>query len=70
MKQFLLLVTALVFLVFTAKAQERAVSGKVISVDDGLPVPGVNVVLKGTTVGTATDANGVYKLSILSEGLL
>ncbi len=45
-------------------AQERAVSGKVTSVDDGAPLPGVNVVLKGTTTGTVTDIEGNYKISI------
>jgi len=44
------------------------VSGKVTSSEDGSPVPGANVVLKGTTNGTVTDANGAYKLTVPSAG--
>ncbi len=39
-----------------------AITGKVID-DSGLPLPGVSVVLKGTTTGTTTDAAGEYSLS-------
>jgi TonB-dependent starch-binding outer membrane protein SusC len=49
-------------------AQDRTVSGKVTSVDDGSPLPGVNVVLKGTTIGAVTDVNGTYNLSVSNAG--
>jgi TonB-linked SusC/RagA family outer membrane protein len=49
-------------------AQERTVSGRVTSTEDGSPLPGVNVVLKGTTTGTATDADGRYTLSAPTTG--
>lgn len=49
-------------------AQERTISGTITSVDDGSSLPGVNVVLKGTTNGTITDVDGNYKLSVPSEG--
>ncbi|MES1181920.1 MAG: carboxypeptidase-like regulatory domain-containing protein, partial [Flavobacterium sp.] len=39
-------------------------SGRVSSAEDGTTLPGVNVVLKGTTNGTVSDANGNYKMSI------
>jgi TonB-linked SusC/RagA family outer membrane protein len=45
-------------------AQERTVTGKVTSADDGSPLPGVNVVIKGTAVGTVTDAEGAYSLTV------
>jgi TonB-linked SusC/RagA family outer membrane protein len=45
-------------------AQERRISGRVTSADDGTPLPGVNVVIKGTTTGTVTDAEGNFALSI------
>jgi TonB-linked SusC/RagA family outer membrane protein len=51
-----------------AWAQERAVSGKVSSIEDGSVIPGVNVVLKGTTNGTTTDAQGTYKMNVPSSG--
>ncbi len=41
----------------------RNVRGVVVA-DDGSPMPGVNVVVKGTTIGTATDANGAYSLTL------
>ncbi len=49
-------------------AQERSISGKVTAEEDGSPLPGVNVVLKGSTTGTVTDADGIYKLSVPAEG--
>ncbi|MBX2901783.1 MAG: SusC/RagA family TonB-linked outer membrane protein [Cyclobacteriaceae bacterium] len=58
----LMLVSSLAF------AQERTVSGKVTSSEDGGALPGVNVIVKGTTVGTATDVNGRYTLSVPSSG--
>jgi len=51
-------------------AQERAVSGKVTSSDDGSALPGVNIVEKGTTNGTVTDANGEFKISVNSNAML
>jgi TonB-linked SusC/RagA family outer membrane protein len=68
MKKFLLLCSAVVFALSSAWAQERTVSGKVTSTEDGSPLPGVNVVIKGTTNGTVTDADGNYRLSLPSSG--
>jgi TonB-linked SusC/RagA family outer membrane protein len=45
-------------------AQERQVNGKVTSSEDGTPIPGVNVVVQGTTKGTTTDANGLYTIQL------
>jgi TonB family protein len=42
----------------------QLVSGQVRSADDGSPIPGVNIVVKGTTQGTITDANGNYQLEV------
>lgn len=53
-----------------AYAQERTVSGKVTSVDDGSTLPGVNVVLKGTTIGAVTDSEGRYTLSVPENATL
>jgi TonB-linked SusC/RagA family outer membrane protein len=47
----------------TGYAQSRLLTGTVTSAEEG-PLPGVNVVLKGTTIGTTTDAKGKYSLSI------
>ncbi|MFM8850167.1 MAG: carboxypeptidase-like regulatory domain-containing protein, partial [Cytophagales bacterium] len=51
----------------TAFAQERTISGRVTSAEDGSSLPGVNVVVKGTTNGTVTDAEGNYSLSVPSS---
>src|SRR6478736_9903808 len=67
MRRLLLLCFALLF-ALGVHAQERVVSGKVTSSDDGSPVPGANVVLKGTTNGTVTDATGSYKLTVPASG--
>ncbi len=60
----ILLFTVMVGTAFFAVAQERVVSGKVTSGDDGSALPGVNVVLKGTSYGTVTNAEGTYRLEL------
>lgn len=44
-------------------AQGLQIKGVVTSSDDGLPVPGVAVSVKGTTTGILTDLNGYYVLN-------
>lgn len=68
MRRVLLMLTASLILVTSAFAQERTVTGKVTSAEDGSALPGVNVVLKGTTTGTVTDVDGNYKISVPAEG--
>ncbi len=51
-----------------ANAQERVVTGKVISGEDQQPIPGVNVIEKGTSNGTATDVDGKFKIQVTSNG--
>jgi hypothetical protein len=46
--------------------QERTVTGKVTSAEDGLPLAGVAVIIKGTTTGVSTDLNGNYTISVPS----
>ncbi len=50
-----------------AYAQQREVSGRVTASDDGTGLPGVSVVVKGTTLGTSTDANGEFRLRVPDE---
>ena len=45
-------------------AQQKTVTGRVISSEDGEPVIGATVVVTGTTTGTTTDGNGNFKLSV------
>lgn len=51
-------------------AQQKAVTGKVTTADDGLGIPGVSVSVKGTSTGTITDVNGIYKLSVSENSML
>jgi len=46
--------------------QDRTITGKITSSEDGEPLPGVNIIIKGTSQGTTTDINGNYSLSIPS----
>lgn len=50
-----------------AFSQERTVTGTVTAKDDGLPIPGVTVKFKGTTLGTQTDANGKFSIKVTGE---
>jgi len=43
-------------------AQTKQITGKVTSSDDGSAIPGVSVVVKGTTLGTITNAEGAFTL--------
>ena len=52
-----------------AFAQDRAVSGTVTD-DGGAPMPGVNIVVKGTSNGTATDIDGKYKINAKEGDIL
>ena len=45
---------------------QQQVSGTVRDATGALPLPGVNVVIKGTAQGTATDLNGAYELTVPS----
>jgi TonB-linked SusC/RagA family outer membrane protein len=67
MKKRLLKLTVLLLLTtISGFAQERTVSGTV-SGKDGSAMPGVNVIVKGTSTGTTTNADGLYKVSVPSE---
>ncbi|MFN4145281.1 MAG: carboxypeptidase-like regulatory domain-containing protein [Runella sp.] len=51
-------------------AQERSVSGRVTSGEDGSLLPGVNVVIKGTTRGVNTDLEGNFKINVPDKAVL
>ncbi|WP_370089833.1 SusC/RagA family TonB-linked outer membrane protein [Ekhidna sp.] len=63
MKRILLLSFAFLTVVAFSAMAQRTVSGKVTD-DSGESLPGVNVVIKGTTTGTTTDLDGNYRLSV------
>jgi iron complex outermembrane receptor protein len=61
-----LLVAALVWMITqqAAWAQGRTVTGKVSAQEDNSPLPGVTVLVKGTTNGTATGGDGSYSINV------
>lgn len=63
MKKELLLWLLLCTGVFNAVAQTRSISGRVTDAKDGSALPGVTVVVKGTTRGVFTAGDGSYKIS-------
>jgi TonB-linked SusC/RagA family outer membrane protein len=52
------------FAVNSAIAQNKTITGRVVGADDGLPLPGVSVRVKGGTTGTSTGADGNYTLNV------
>ncbi|TAG20461.1 MAG: SusC/RagA family TonB-linked outer membrane protein [Cytophagia bacterium] len=63
---------SLLFLLFfcvaiLARAQTKSISGKV-SAPDNEALPGVNVLVKGSNVGTATKADGTYQINVPAKG--
>ncbi|MEM1134505.1 MAG: TonB-dependent receptor [Bacteroidota bacterium] len=53
-----------------ADPQQVIVSGKVTSADDNEALPGVSILVKGTSIGTTTDFEGKYSLSVTSGAIL
>ncbi|MBS2100584.1 SusC/RagA family TonB-linked outer membrane protein [Carboxylicivirga linearis] len=60
----------LLFLTITSQAQEMTVTGTVTDASDGMPIPGVSVIVKGTTTGTITTVEGTYSLMVNQGDLL
>jgi TonB-dependent starch-binding outer membrane protein SusC len=63
--------TVLLFLLMTvsALAQEKVVTGKITDAE-GNAIPGVNVIIKGTSRGTATDGNGSFSIETVPTDVL
>ncbi len=51
-------------------AQKKEVSGVVTSGNDGLPIPGANIIVEGTTNGTITNLQGEYKINVPKDAKL
>jgi TonB-linked SusC/RagA family outer membrane protein len=58
-------------MLFTVQAMfaQRTITGIVTNADDGSDIPGVSVRVKGTAIGTVTDLNGKYALSVPDDAL-
>lgn len=65
MRKFTLMLLILLFAgMQVALAQKKTISGVVTGKDDGASIPGVTVLVKGTTIGTTTDATGKYTIVV------
>lgn len=63
-KNLLSLLFLSLFALSSAFAQSRKISGTVTGADDGLSLPGVSVKVQGTTIGTQTNSQGSYSLTV------
>ncbi|MEN8230002.1 MAG: SusC/RagA family TonB-linked outer membrane protein [Bacteroidota bacterium] len=63
-KNLLVTIILLLTLLGSVMAQTRTITGTVTSAEDGEPLPGVNVVVVGSTIGTITGANGTYSINV------
>lgn len=70
MKKLLQVCFLMLCIAFQALAQERTVTGTVTAKEDGLPLPGVSVLVKGTTTGTQTGPDGRYSIAAPAAGTL
>nr|MBC8457174.1 carboxypeptidase-like regulatory domain-containing protein [Deltaproteobacteria bacterium] len=51
-------------------AQDVTITGTVTGAEDGAPIPGANVVVKGTTIGSITDLDGNYTITAPGDATL
>ncbi|MCE4565582.1 SusC/RagA family TonB-linked outer membrane protein [Maribellus sp. CM-23] len=65
MKKIAFFLSILLFMgISMSNAQTKILTGTVTSSDDGTPIPGVSVAVKGTTLGTVTNIDGEYSLQV------
>ena len=71
MKKMLLFISLLLIVTgINAFSQDRQISGKVTSTEDGSPLPGVNIAVRGTNRGTTTGADGSYRINVDGQSTL
>jgi len=66
-RSFLISLFFLTSFIFEVSAQSIKISGQVSS-EDGTGLPGVSVLLKGTSIGTVTETDGSFVLTVSKEG--
>ena len=54
----------------TSYAQDKTITGTVVSASDNLPLPGASIAIKGTSTGTITDIDGSYTLDANTGDIL
>jgi iron complex outermembrane receptor protein len=68
MRNFLL--RLIILMIVSAPVFAQTITGKVTTASDGQPLPGVSVLVKGTSAGTTTDAGGQFSISAASGSTL
>ncbi len=63
-KVITLFTLVLAFISLQVSAQDRTITGKITSTQDNLGIPGATVVVVGTTIGTTTDVDGNFKITL------
>lgn len=66
MKKIILLTALIISFSISSIAQVSEIKGKVVFSSDKSPIPGVSITVPGTTIGTSTDLNGDYAISVPS----
>ena len=61
-----LIITIILFMVLSHVKAQLVVQGKVVDANDGNPLPGVNILVKGTSVGSVTNADGNFSINVPS----
>ena len=70
MKKIATLLALLLVAISQGAFAQRTITGKVINAEDGLGMPGVPVLVKGTTTGTATDFDGNFSLNVPNDAII
>jgi TonB-linked SusC/RagA family outer membrane protein len=69
-KRRMCLLLPLLLIGAASHAQNQNVTGRITDAEDNSPLPGASIVLKGTAVGTTTDANGEYSITVEDENTI
>ena len=70
MKKTITLLILLLCCTTPSWAQQKEISGKVLSAEDGQPIPGASISIKGKTQGTLTNPNGEFKIRAAASEIL
>ncbi len=66
--RYLIIIFVLIGITFCYGQETGNLSGKIVDAANGEGLPGVNIILKGTYYGAATDINGNFKINSISAG--
>ncbi len=70
MKTFTKSALFLCWLIPISLVAQTTINGTVTDAKNGMPIPGVNIIIKGTTSGTSTDFNGEYSIDDVRKGAI